>query len=285
MRVQRWAGMAMVAVLAAACSGEGDIAAPRADLSSHSVGLVPMPSGPAVEEITVCKVGGEGTYDFTYSGTSVQGPVGGGFSLMPGQCWFVGYWGGTGGAISITETPRDGHEVVSISVDQLSGADQNVTGTNTVSGVMASGSPNQGALVVFTNRVIPTTGTEGCTPGYWKNHAGYGPQGNSWPPSGYAPADLFSSVFTGATTLSASLTLHDALGLPGGGGIAGAERNLARAAVAALLNASHPGVNYPLTAADVISQVNAALATQHRGTMLALAEQLDIRNNLGCPLN
>jgi len=59
-----------------------------------------------------------------------------------------------------------------------------------------------------------------------------------------------------------------------------------RAAVAALLNSSNPSVNYPLTTSQVISQVNAALATGDRNTILTLATKLDNANNAGgCPLN
>jgi hypothetical protein len=43
-------------------------------------------------------------------------------------------------------------------------------------------------------------------------------------------------------------------------------------------------VQFPLSQADVIAQVNAALATGDRATMLALATQLDTLNNQGCPL-
>jgi hypothetical protein len=56
-------------------------------------------------------------------------------------------------------------------------------------------------------------------------------------------------------------------------------------AVAALLNSSSAGVDYPRTTAEVIADVNAALATNDRSAMLALKDQLDRDNNLGCPLN
>jgi hypothetical protein len=35
----------------------------------------------------------------------------------------------------------------------------------------------------------------------------------------------------------------------------------------------------------VIADVNAALASNDRSTMLALTSELDADNNLGCPLN
>jgi hypothetical protein len=54
---------------------------------------------------------------------------------------------------------------------------------------------------------------------------------------------------------------------------------LLRAGVAAYLNAVS-GIGYPLSAAQVVSMVNAALDSNDRATMLALAAQLDAYNNL-----
>lgn len=81
------------------------------------------------------------------------------------------------------------------------------------------------------------------------------------------------------------MTLHEALDGGGGSGVEGAQKILIRAAVAALLNAQHEDINYPLTTMEVIDEVNAALATGDRDEILALAEQLDEFNNLGCPLD
>jgi hypothetical protein len=80
-------------------------------------------------------------------------------------------------------------------------------------------------------------------------------------------------------------TLLAALGFAGGSGVEGAAEILLRAAVAALLNASHPNVAYPRAEASVISEVNSALASSNRDTMLSLAASLDADNNLGCPLH
>jgi hypothetical protein len=55
--------------------------------------------------------------------------------------------------------------------------------------------------------------------------------------------------------------------------------------VAALLNSAHPAIDYPLSAAQVIADVNAALASGDRKTMITLAKQLDRSNNAPCPLN
>ncbi|MBM3237115.1 T9SS type A sorting domain-containing protein [Candidatus Poribacteria bacterium] len=119
---------------------------------------------------------------------------------------------------------------------------------------------------------------EGLTPGYWKNHP------ESWPPTGYVTTQQVKTVFIIPSAIDPNIakkTLIDTLGGGGGSGINGAAKILLRAAVAALLNAAHPNINYPLTVGKVISDVNTALASLNRDTMLALATTLDNYNNLG----
>ena len=125
-----------------------------------------------------------------------------------------------------------------------------------------------------------TGGGEGCTPGYWKNHEA------AWPPTGYSRSQTLQSVFDVPDALGYdSTTLLQALEFGGGKGVSGGARILLRAAVASLLNAAHGGVSFGLSTADVISQVNAALATGDRDTMISLGGTLDNLNNGGCPLN
>jgi hypothetical protein len=128
---------------------------------------------------------------------------------------------------------------------------------------------------------LTSNGDEGCTPGYWKNHA------KSWPATGYSTSQKVQSVFSQASLYPAlgSSTLLQALSFDGGSTLEGAAGNLLRAATAALLNSAHSGVDYPWVTANVISDVNAALASKNRDAMLALASDLDQDNNLGCPLN
>lgn len=130
------------------------------------------------------------------------------------------------------------------------------------------------------------TGNQGCTPGYWKNHT------DAWQEA--APTDLMSSIYQkSAGTSVGDVTLVDALGLPGGAGVEGAERILARASVAAYLNAAHDGVGYPWRRGAVglagrpplRRTVNQAYASGDRDVMLDLASRLDADNNLGCPLS
>lgn len=133
--------------------------------------------------------------------------------------------------------------------------------------------------------IAANVGQEGCTPGYWKNHT------TNWEEA--APTDLFSDVFSDGTSgVLAGLTLEQALAGGGGSGVTGAELILARAAVAAYLNAAHEGVGYPWRRhvegldgrAPLVETVVAALESGSRAEMLALARQLDADNNLGCPL-
>ncbi len=82
-----------------------------------------------------------------------------------------------------------------------------------------------------------------------------------------------------------SLTLLQALELGGGTGVAGATQNLLRAAVAALLNAANGDVDYPFSAAAIVTEVNLAIASGNRVNILSLASLLDSNNNLGCPID
>ena len=149
----------------------------------------------------------------------------------------------------------------------------------------ATGTPPSGAVVSDSDPShyvgeVPRGG-QGCTPGYWKNHT------DSWPPTGYQPSQRVDGVFGQASRYPAlgSASLHEALSFNGGSSIEGAAGNLLRASVAALLNTAHSGVSYPWATAAVIADVDAALASGDRDTMLGLASALDRDNNLGCPLN
>jgi len=153
-----------------------------------------------------------------------------------------------------------------------------------------------GTTVAFPNTAA-ATGTEtnasdgwsvavsyvcGCTPGYWKNNTGGWPvstgmlEGTPFPASGAAPYVL-SNKFLGQYTLPQGLAFQGNSTVEGGAEI------LLRAASAAYLNANKFG--YAWTSAQVTSATNAALATNNRATIVALATQLDAYNNAGCPLN
>jgi uncharacterized membrane protein len=159
-----------------------------------------------------------------------------------------------------------------------------------------SNTPTKTPTTTPTNTATPTrTATptlpafQGCTPGYWRQSQHF----DSWP-APYAPTTLVRTVFNVAPFLQGGKldldgngtddTLVDALKYNGGAGDKGAARNLLRAGVAALLNAASPGVDYQLSSAQVIGQVNGAL-TKSRSVMLSVAAKLDTYNNAGCPLN
>jgi hypothetical protein len=123
----------------------------------------------------------------------------------------------------------------------------------------------------FTIPLDRSEGGEGCTPGYWKQCQHF----DSWP-SPYRPGTLFSAVFDNAFP---GKTLLQVLWL-GGGGL----NALGRHTVAALLNGQSGGVDYDLSAAQVISSFNAAYpgsSTNYETLKNVFARY----NEQGCPLN
>jgi hypothetical protein len=104
--------------------------------------------------------------------------------------------------------------------------------------------------------------------------------------TGYSPTQNLESVFDMPNEYGLdNYSLIEALSFDGGSESTDAAQILLRSAVSALLNSSSPDVDYQLTSAQVIDQVNSALASNSRSTILALATQLDQYNNQGCPLN
>jgi hypothetical protein len=138
---------------------------------------------------------------------------------------------------------------------------------------------------------------EGCTPGYWKQDQHF----DSW--VGHLPSDPLVGLFSevgfepyashvaaldgGGSAVMGDATLVEALQFGGGDTVADKAEILLRAAVAAVLNADNPGVDYPWTSAAIIDAVNAALASQDATQIINLATDLDGDNNGpgGCPLN
>jgi len=117
---------------------------------------------------------------------------------------------------------------------------------------------------------LTVVGLEGCTPGFWKTHT------DLWfAQTGLLPTDDFDATF-GVNLFTPNITLEQAINLGGGD-----FNKLARHAVAALLSALSPDVDYPLTDAQVIAAVQAAVAS---GSAEPTASQLAAFNELGCPL-
>lgn len=128
--------------------------------------------------------------------------------------------------------------------------------------------------------VVECEAFAGCTPGFWKNHP------EAW--QGFDPDQTLASagfVFPASLSDFGEVTLMEALQGGGGKGLEGGATILLRAAVASLLNADHDGVNFEMTEAEIITAVNAALATEDRDALLALASELDGLNNTGCSIN
>jgi hypothetical protein len=116
---------------------------------------------------------------------------------------------------------------------------------------------------------------EGCTPGYWRNHA------NRW--VGVSPLDGFNATFGVTSTFTG--TLGQAIWASGGGINA-----LARHATAALLNAyggvpnaDGTRVDFPMTPAQVVEAMQAALAVG--GDIEATQLMFAALNEAGCPLS
>lgn len=122
-------------------------------------------------------------------------------------------------------------------------------------------------------------GDQGCTPGYWRNHA------NRW--LTLTPADSFDSTFGVSSGLGASYTLGQAIWAQGGGIFA-----LARHATAALLNAyggvpnaDGTTVAYAYSAAQVIAMVKAAIDSNDPAQIESTKDLLAAANEAGCPLS
>ena len=120
-------------------------------------------------------------------------------------------------------------------------------------------------------------GGEGCTPGFWKNNADK--KGASQWTDPYDPDDLVSSVFSAAPTGIGSKTLL--AGLQQGGGQLDA---LTRHAIAAVLSAAHPDIDYPLTVDEIVDMVNAHTSND-ADVIEDLKNELDTFNNLGCDIS
>jgi hypothetical protein len=130
---------------------------------------------------------------------------------------------------------------------------------------------------------------EGCTPGYWKNHP------DSW--IGYSPDHLVGDVFGLWDGFNLRpelyeipyLTLLEALDSKGGKGIEGAALIVLRQAVAGLLSAAHPEVEYPQPVQLILSIRILFSADEdplrEREEFILISGKLEGWNELLCPLD
>lgn len=224
--------------------------------------------------VEICKIGPAGSWaDFTVTAThdTVLLPS---FRLnaLPDMCsngvnvatvWVALNQSDPNSQVTVTETGA----TPGVSVDQIRAVDMN--GLQVIYGptnaVTVTTNFTNGAIAYFKN--LGQQG-EGCTPGYWKQDQHFG----NWT-APYTPSTLFGSVFSNAFP---GKTLLQVLWLQGGGLNA-----LGRHAVAALLDAASPAVDYDLSVAQVISMFNAAYAS---GNYEATKNIFATFNEQGCPL-
>ncbi len=114
-------------------------------------------------------------------------------------------------------------------------------------------------------------GSEGCTPGYWKQDQHF----DSWTQP-YDPGDLFTSA--GFEDAFPGLTLLQVL-QQGGGGL----NALGRHTVAALLNVASGDVDYAYTSTSTV--INAFNSVFPGGDYEGQKDIFAGFNELGCPLN
>ncbi|MFB3786923.1 MAG: SdrD B-like domain-containing protein [bacterium] len=124
---------------------------------------------------------------------------------------------------------------------------------------------------------------EGCMPLYWSDN----PQ--AWGPTGYSPKQKIKTLFSLPPYLSklGNEDLIDALLLKDkdqGKIRVTVAQLLLREAVAALLNASHTSVSYPMEATEIIKVVNEAIASEDAYAIIKLALEFEQENNRICPL-
>jgi hypothetical protein len=148
--------------------------------------------------------------------------------------------------------------------------------------------------------------TEGCTPGFWKNHTEWKSYDDGTSdtaddndpdttlshmlrsPNGFGEDYTFPAVYGDL----GDVTMLDALSQGGGSTLRGAANNLMRHGVAAYLNAD-AGIDYPYRRytpgvngeEPLVNLIQGALDSQKRKQILSLKNDLAAANELGCPLS
>ncbi|HEX6134064.1 MAG TPA: hypothetical protein VFZ24_08870 [Longimicrobiales bacterium] len=280
------AALAFVAVATAACE-QGPLDPGAREITAAPQSIVDPDPGTGgnlhPESVYVCKeaTGGDAatTFDFTATATRSDLPLfQPAFSLQSGQCALIAQAGGAVFDVTVTETAEPGFVLDSIvrynatfvngqQPYQIATLDkQLLTSGTSATGWASGGTPLRGSLIVYYNRAEEVPTGEGCTPGYWKQ-----PQHFAYWTAPYTPSTWFADVFSDAFP---GMTLLDVASL-GGGGL----KALGRHAVAALLNAANPSVDYGMTAGEVIAAFNAAYAS---GDYDTLKNQFVEWNERGC---
>lgn len=129
----------------------------------------------------------------------------------------------------------------------------------------------------------PGPACAGCTPGYWKQDQHL----DSWVPTGFKTTDKFNTVFRVTQYVKSDgtpYTLLEVMQVLNGNGNGTPDpiaTNLGFHAVAALLNAAHPGVNYGYTSGEIIT----LFQNNYLSNGAKLKDSLAMLNERGCPLN
>jgi len=130
-------------------------------------------------------------------------------------------------------------------------------------------------------------GGEGCSPGFWKTDASKRGEA-TWDDTVFGPDELWEDIFNPVELRvksgnADSPTLEEALNAKGG-----KINALAREAVAAILNDSHPEIDYPLDLDVIQDLVNAAVSDGSNIAIENAREALFPLNHFGetviCPL-
>lgn len=216
-------------------------------------------------QLKVCKAGNApGTFTVTTSGATVPSPV----NVAVGQCLVVAENALPGDFLNVTVTETSAG-LASVTAVQNGGAVVPFSNGGTL-GI----NEFHGYTVTFTNDVPPPphTGTEGCSPGYFKNHPNA--------PAGFDRQQTLDAVLD-TNVFPSSLTVGAALSLKGGGVDA-----LARHAAAALLNAAALPGTYTYTLAQlraIFDQIeNGTLSVSGASSLLESAEDV---GSIVCPLS
>ena len=266
----RLAGVGLFAVFAAACA---DTATAPDDFAKPALLVGDLVNNTLTRsEVRVCQLGSDGNF-------SIIAPTGNVASLdiADGECKIVAEGIGPVKTANVDLNAVAGQTVASIDITTgvaSSALSFPQTTNNTIISDGSTGADGlygleHGTVIVYTTRVAPPPGGEGCTPGYWKQEQHF----DSYP-AGYASDDLFDTYFANAFD---GMTLAEVAAL-GGGGL----NALGRHAVAALLNAASSGVDYDLTVQQVIDAFDAAYASGDYDDQKDIFEGY---NEQGCPLN
>ena len=137
---------------------------------------------------------------------------------------------------------------------------------------------------MFTNTIIPTE-FFGCTPGFWKNNK----KAKDWTaplhPDALFTAAGFTSPGSRARVKKKKQENNVVTQIQALNANQGDLAALTRHSMAALLNASSPGVDYEFSAADIVTWYNQAVAGTYPGSIEDLKNMLAAANEQECPLD